>query len=90
MSGEAIKAAIEQLTEPERRKLAEWLLELEEQAWDAEMERDFSPAGRGHSLVDKINHAIFEEFRSTGEPNKSPQPTLGEGTAQLGRSATSE
>jgi hypothetical protein len=58
MTVEAIKAAIEELTEPERRKLADWFMELEEQAWDAEMERDFSPGGRGHHLVEKINQEI--------------------------------
>ncbi len=58
MTVEAIKAAIEQLSEPERKKLAEWLWELEEQAWDAEMERDFSPGGRGQHLVDEVNEAI--------------------------------
>ncbi len=58
MTVEAIKAAIEQLTETERHTLAEWLEELEEQAWDAEIERDFSPAGRGHPLVNKINQEI--------------------------------
>jgi hypothetical protein len=58
MTVEAIKAAIEQLTEPERRMLAEWFTELEEQAWDAEMDRDFSPGGRGHHLVEKINQEI--------------------------------
>jgi len=58
MTVEAIKAAIEQLTEPERRKLSEWLEELEEQAWDAQMERDFSPGGRGRPLVEKINQEI--------------------------------
>ena len=58
MTVEAIKAAIEQLTEPERRELADWFMELEEQAWDAEMERDFSPGGRGHHLVEKINQEI--------------------------------
>ena len=58
MTVEAIKAAIEQLSEPERRKLADWFAELEEQAWDAEMERDFSPGGGGHHLVEKINQEI--------------------------------
>jgi hypothetical protein len=58
MTVEAIKAAIEQLTEPERQKLADWFTELQEQAWDAEMERDFSPGGRGHHLVEKINQEI--------------------------------
>jgi hypothetical protein len=60
MTVEAIKAAIEQLSEPERRKLADWFNEIEEQAWDAEMKRDFSPGGRGHNLVDKINQEINE------------------------------
>ncbi len=58
MTVEAIKAAIEELTEPERRKLADWLEELEEQAWDAEMEADLSPGGRGHHLIQKINQEI--------------------------------
>jgi len=58
MTVEAIIAAIEQLSEPERRKLADWFNEIEEQAWDAEMERDFSPGGRGHHLVEKINREI--------------------------------
>lgn len=58
---EAIKAAIEQLSEPERRKLAEWLEELEDQAWDAEMERDLSPGGRGHHLVKKVDQQIENE-----------------------------
>jgi hypothetical protein len=58
MTVEAIKAAIKQLPESERRKLADWFAELEEQAWDAEMERDFSPGGRGHRLGGKINQEI--------------------------------
>jgi len=58
MTVEAIKAAIEELTEPERRKLANWFEELEEQAWDAEMERDLSPGGRGHHLIQKIDQEI--------------------------------
>ncbi len=58
MNVEAIKTAIEQLSEPERRALAAWLDELEDQAWDAEMERDFSPKGRGHSLLKKVNEEI--------------------------------
>lgn len=77
MTVEAIKAAIEHLTETERHAVAEWLQEIEEQAWDAEMERDFSPAGRGHSLVDKINldidgakfSSLEEELRSRQKRN---------------------
>ena len=55
---EAIKAAIEQLTDPERRKLAEWFEEVEDRAWDAEMERDLSPGGRGHHLAKKVDQQI--------------------------------
>jgi len=58
MTVEAIKAAIEQLAEPERRKLADWFEQLEEEAWDAEMEQGSSPGGRGHPLVEKINREI--------------------------------
>jgi hypothetical protein len=58
MTVEAIKAAIEQLTEPERRKLADWFEQLEEQAWDAEMEQDLSSGGRGRHLVEKIDQEI--------------------------------
>ncbi len=58
MTVEAIKAAIEQLPDAERRELADWLGELEEQAWDDEMERDFSPGGRGEPLLEKINREI--------------------------------
>ena len=74
MTVEAIKAAIEQLTEPERRKLADWFEELEEQAWDAEMKRDFSPGGRGHHLVEKINQEIDRgEFTPLEEGMRSRQ-----------------
>ena len=47
MTVEAIKEAIVQLSESERKELAGWFDELEEEAWDKEMERDFSPGGRG-------------------------------------------
>lgn len=58
MTVEAIKAAIEQLKEPERRELADWIEQLEEQAWEAEMEQDLSSGGRGHHLVERINQEI--------------------------------
>jgi len=58
MTVEAIKAAIGQLTEPERRELADWFEQLEDGAWDTEMEQDFSPGGPGHHLVEKISQEI--------------------------------
>ena len=60
MTVQAIKAAIEQLTERERRELADWFEELEEEAWDTQMGHDFAPGGRGHHLLEKINQAIDE------------------------------
>ena len=57
---EAIKEAIEQLAEPDRRKLVDWLDDLEEQAWDAEIERDFAPGGRGTPLLKQIQREVAE------------------------------
>ena len=60
MDVETIKAAITTLSEPERRALADWLQELEDGAWDVEMERDFSPAVE----------AIISLIRSTRKSTK--------------------
>ena len=74
MTVQAIKAAIEQLTESERRELAEWFEQLEEATWDAEMEKDLSPGGRGHHLVERINQAIDEgKFSPLGKGLRSRQ-----------------
>jgi hypothetical protein len=74
MTVEAIKAAIAELTEPERRKLADWFDELEEEAWDAEMERDFSPGGRGQGVVERVNQEIDRrEFSPLEEGFRSRQ-----------------
>ena len=60
MSVEAIKAAIEQLPEPDRRKLADWLDDLEERSWDAQIEHDFSASGRGTRLLHQLEREIAE------------------------------
>jgi len=74
MTVQAIKAAIEQLTERERRELADWFEELEEHAWDTEMEQDFAPGGRGHHLVERINREIDEgKFSPLGKGLRSRQ-----------------
>ena len=74
MNVEMIKAAIEQLSEPERRALADWFLELEERAWDAEMERDFSPGGRGQALIQEVNQEIESgKFTRLDEGMRSKQ-----------------
>jgi hypothetical protein len=58
MTVEAIRAAIGDLNEQERRELADWFGQLEADSWDAEMEQDLAPGGRGHHLVEKINQQI--------------------------------
>lgn len=60
MGVEAIKAAIEQLPELDRRRLADWLDDLEQRAWDAQIERDFSPGGRGIPLLHRVERETAE------------------------------
>jgi hypothetical protein len=60
MTVEAIQAAIKELPEPDRRKRVDWIEELEEQAWDKEIEKDFSAGGRGISLLEQVNREIAE------------------------------
>ena len=58
MTVEAIKDAIAHLSEEERKQVADWFDELEEEAWDRQMERDFANGGRGAHLLEKIDRQI--------------------------------
>jgi Arc/MetJ-type ribon-helix-helix transcriptional regulator len=58
MTVENIKEAIVQLSEPDRKQLADWLEELDEEEWDRQMEEDFSPGGRGAHLLEKVDREI--------------------------------
>ena len=58
MMVEAIKEEIGHLSEQERKHLLDWLEELEEQAWDKEIERDFAPGGRGERLIAEVEADI--------------------------------
>lgn len=60
MTLEAIKEAVAGLPEEERHSLALWLNELEYDAWDKQMVKDFSPGGRGMALVEKVKREIAE------------------------------
>lgn len=64
MTVEAIKDAIAHLSEQERKQLADWFEELEEQAWDKQIERDFSPGGCGAHLVERIDCEIEQAIAS--------------------------
>ncbi len=61
MTVEAIKQEISDLSAPERKQLIDWIEELEEQAWDREMERDFAPGGRGAHLIGKVDREIADD-----------------------------
>ena len=58
MTVEAIKDAIAHLSQQERKQLADWFEELEEEAWDREMEQDLASGGRGDHLLEKIDRQI--------------------------------
>jgi hypothetical protein len=58
MTVEKIKEAIVHLSESDRKQLAEWLEELEEEEWDRQMEKDFSPGGRGAHLLEEVDREI--------------------------------
>jgi hypothetical protein len=58
MTVEAIKDAIVHLSEEQRKQLADWFDELEEEAWDRQMDQDFAPGGRGAYLLEKIDRQI--------------------------------
>jgi hypothetical protein len=60
MTVEVIKDAIQKLPEEERTSLAAWLNEMEYDDWDKEMERDFSPGGRGMKWVEQVNQEVAE------------------------------
>lgn len=82
MTVEAIKDAIVHLSEPERKQLADWLEELEEDAWDRQMERDFSPGGRGAHLLEEVKADIaagrakpMEEFLTEAKARRERSKT---------------
>jgi hypothetical protein len=60
MNVEGIKAAIGQLSEEDRRKLADWFEQTEEEAWDQQIEQDFSPGGRGMPLLAELERELAE------------------------------
>lgn len=57
---EAIKEAIEQLPVEEQTKLASWLSERDWQAWDKQIESDFSAGGRGMGVLADLEREIAE------------------------------
>lgn len=60
MTLDAIKDAIELLPPEEQTTLASWLSERDWNAWDMQIERDFSPSGRGTALLAELEQEIAE------------------------------
>ena len=60
MNVEAIKEAIAGLPEDDKLSLAAWLNLQTMDDWDKEMERDFSPGGRGMAFYAQVQREIAE------------------------------
>ncbi len=58
MTLEALKEAIAELPREEKTALASWLNEQEMDAWDRQMQQDFSPGGGGAHVVDQVKAAV--------------------------------
>jgi hypothetical protein len=58
MTLEALKQAIAELPAEEKTALATWLNEQEMDEWDRQMQKDFSPRGRGMHVVEKVKAEI--------------------------------
>jgi hypothetical protein len=82
MTVEAIKDAIVHLSERERKQLADWFEDLEEDAWDRQMEQDFAPGGRGAHFAGEVKadiaagrtkpmHEFLAEAKAQREQSKS-------------------
>jgi hypothetical protein len=75
MKLDAIKAQIAELPAEEKTALSAWLTEQGMDAWDKQMQADFSPGGKGMGLVEKVREDIcsgkfqpMERGRPLGDP----------------------
>jgi hypothetical protein len=59
-----IQHAIEELPKDQQTALAAWMAEREQGEWEAEIERDFAPAGAGMALIEEMKEqARVGKFR---------------------------
>jgi hypothetical protein len=49
-----IQHAIEALPKDQQAALAAWIADRDQAEWEAEIERDFSPGGRGGTLIEEM------------------------------------
>ena len=57
---EAIKEAIVALPEKDQQSLAAWLNFQTMDDWDRQMQRNFSPGGKGTRFLDQVKHEIAQ------------------------------
>ena len=60
MTLEAVKEAITQLPADEKTRLAAWLLQQDAEAWDRQIQEDFSPGGSGMALLEEAEADVRE------------------------------
>ena len=74
MTVEAIKEAIEHLPDEEKTALAAWIIEQDMNAWDKQIEQDFSPGGAGMPLLEQVKADIragkFKPFEEGRPPRR--------------------
>lgn len=61
MTLEAIQEAINRLPLEQQRLLVIWIQERDSQAWEEQLERDFSKGGRGMPLLEEVERQIAED-----------------------------
>jgi hypothetical protein len=54
----ALKAAIANLPAEEKTALAAWIVEQDMKSWDEQIEKDFSPGGKGMAVLDEVKADI--------------------------------
>jgi hypothetical protein len=67
-----IKAAIGEFSSAEFAELAEFIHELDNAAWDNEIERNFSPGGKHYGSLKKIDAAIDRGLRDVADGRVHP------------------
>ena len=58
MTVEAIEEAIAELPADAKTRLAAWLVQQDLKEWDRQIDRDFSPGGRGTALLEEAETEI--------------------------------
>jgi hypothetical protein len=79
MTIEAIKEAIADLPPDEKARLAAWVLQLDLEEWDRQIQDDFSPGGRGMAMLEEAQADAragrskpLDEFLAKTRARRSP------------------